>query len=332
VDVASESVCCSRRLLRRARRVPVGLFSLSPSLAFYRQKPAGAGGRPGPSPPSSFPAGLQPVSPSDGHRLRRASRTDLDFEQALQGSGTFVFQESPDLSMLGNDAPVSPAPTLQQPRRAVTSPAASAPRIGVTPSTPVIVPPSPTPGPSHLSDLFGTAVASDLETKRRSMYRAAGTASSPDLATLVRKAKEKGQPIPRRAQKDEHPLPALPTSSSDAGGATVRASERPGRARSSTSSAVNTTPSKGKGKLEPNRAVTSPPDWVTGSPRAADGHNYGVRAPAGAVQPLITDRVSDQTATSSVRQKTSAFLSKMFGQNTVRERSVRPVSLSIAAR
>lgn len=82
--------------------------------------------------------------------------------------------------------------------------------LGLQPATPIIVPPTPSPGnsaartglastsnlaspSSSTSEVFYDAPEDiDYQTRRRSMYRAQGTASSPDLATLLRKAKERG--------------------------------------------------------------------------------------------------------------------------------------------
>jgi hypothetical protein len=293
MDDASESAeamdlqneCGAKPLLLPPSGVldPCRLFT-PPALApppFYRPNQPG-NGRPAASPPSSFPTGLQAVGPSDDARLRRASRTDLDFEQALRASGTVMLKESPDLSLLGADALASPSPAGKS-WRAVTSPQLSAqraPRIGVTPSTPILAGLSPTPGSSNATDVFGAEAAGELQTKRRSMYRAAGTASSPDLATLVRKAKEKGGKHPeRRVNKQDQPLPELPSSPPAGSSNAARTSDRPGRARSSTSSAVNTTPGgvKSSGRLDPARAVTSP-DWILTSPRVPDNNNAGVCA------------------------------------------------------
>ncbi|KAF7376130.1 Sec7-like domain belongs to guanine nucleotide exchange factors [Mycena sanguinolenta] len=107
---------------------------------------------------------------------RRGSRTDLDFEAALLGDGTFQLREGLDVDKLGLDSP--------SPRR--TTP--------TTPATPVVVPPTPTGAagpsrrpPSPMSDEEDP----ERSAYRRSMYRAPGTASSPDLATLLRKAKDR---------------------------------------------------------------------------------------------------------------------------------------------
>lgn len=89
------------------------------------------------------------------------------------------------------------------------SPPPKTPHIGFQPATPTVVPPTPSPNSrsttasssaqprSSSSSCSGQEVFydaqedTDLQTKRRSMYRSPGTASSPDLATLLRKSKAK---------------------------------------------------------------------------------------------------------------------------------------------
>lgn len=123
-------------------------------------------------------------------------------------------------------------------------------RVPLQPPTPVIVPPSPSPlsspavpnsvncgrmlgggnsaGSSPVvpknvtaspsipaKDLpAGSAEEAERQTNRRSMYRAPGTSSSPDLATLLRKAKERGGTVTptvgalgRRDKRREEPPP-----------------------------------------------------------------------------------------------------------------------------
>lgn len=159
-----------------------------------------------PVPPSSFPSGLQPVGSRDanGPPGRRLSRTELDFEEALLAGGTVLLKEGPDVDALGADLTnasitlsSSPSPTSQRGYR------------NRQPATPIVVPPTPSPGnsvsrplpsagsittaSSSTSDVFYDAPEEqDYQTRRRSMYRSPGTASSPDLATLLRKAKERG--------------------------------------------------------------------------------------------------------------------------------------------
>jgi hypothetical protein len=410
-----------------------------------------------PPPPSSFPSGLQPISSADEQQRasRRVSRTDLDFEAALKGSGTFVLKES-DISLLGADAlptPPQPSRTMQQPpqsRRSNTQPSRSKGGSSMLshshtskplpsspppsayaqsptmlsydssnstmrpPNTPTIVPPSPTPmstlsaassagaveavspGPGRgamlqsFGDPFGTPQRNgsngmngngqgsvyeqhdyhdynnnnNSNNNRRSIYRAPGSASSPDLATLVRKAKE-------RAGKKERELPLPPSSSGSGSGlgsgsgsgqasshgmassssaglgsASTSAQDSsprmgPGRPRSSTSSATNT-PLKAKTRLEPNRGSPATQDWIhAGSTGPHDGGApFGVSRHFVSLSCLflcllvLTYRsidfiTNEQTMfhilqqPKSMRQKTSTFLSKMFGgQGTVRERSV----------
>lgn len=159
------------------------------------------------APPSAYPGGLSPVASSDaldGGRLsRRASRTDLDFEQALKGEGTVKLREGPDISLLGvSDSPMSPK--FQQ----LSTPSREANRYQ-QPATPIVIPPTPELGSSQGQ----TSIVSDqgrspsqassnglflntdpeAQSKRRSILRSPGTASSPDLATLIRKAKQKSR-------------------------------------------------------------------------------------------------------------------------------------------
>ncbi|KAJ4483460.1 hypothetical protein J3R30DRAFT_1783685 [Lentinula aciculospora] len=121
---------------------------------------------------------------------------------------------------------------------------------------------------------------------RRSMYRSPGTSSSPDLATLLRKAKERGGVVSSshfqrdRRRESPPPLPQFPTS--------PYASPMP----------------KGKGnqsRIHPGD-ISGGSEWVLASP-SGSGSSPG------------------KPTKSSVRSKASTFLGKMLGQNTVRERS-----------
>ena len=187
-------------------RRPRSPTSLSPSnlASLFRQHSPRS-----PVPPSSFPAGLQPVASKDANGLagRRISRTDLDFEEALRTGGTVVLKESLDVERLGRGAE-------DRSDTSITLSPASPPQqrgyLGLQPATPIIVPPTPSPsnsaaraGLASTSNLASPSSSSsevfydapediDYQTRRRSMYRAQGTASSPDLATLLRKAKERG--------------------------------------------------------------------------------------------------------------------------------------------
>jgi PH/SEC7 domain-containing protein len=234
-------------------------------------------------PPTAYPSGLQPVASGDmnGNRPihRRISRTDLDFEQALRAEGTVMLKEGLDVNSLGLDSSPSPMNASfgsPSPSRQVT------PRV-LQPSTPTVVPPTPTPvaGPSSTRTPASSASASqsssshdvfydaeettERQTNRRSMYRSPGTSSSPDLATLLRKAKEKGGVVGahhKREKRRESPPPPLPTSY-----------DRPsssGRQRSSTSYSSNPSSPQitplSKGKLR-GAVGESSPEWVLPSPR-----------------------------------------------------------------
>jgi hypothetical protein len=124
---------------------------------------------------------------------RRVSRTDLDFEAALLAEGTFKLREGLDVSQLGHDSP------MPSPLRSSTP--------GRQPATPNVVPPTPTPvaGPSRRPPSPPTDDDEDPQAgvNRRSMYRAPGTSSSPDLATLLRKAKERGTVLSPKARASQ---------------------------------------------------------------------------------------------------------------------------------
>ncbi|KAJ3989132.1 hypothetical protein F5890DRAFT_136060 [Lentinula detonsa] len=121
---------------------------------------------------------------------------------------------------------------------------------------------------------------------RRSMYRSPGTSSSPDLATLLRKAKERGGVVsPAHLQRD-------------------RRRESPPPLPQFTNSPYASPIPKGKGnqsRIHPGD-ISSGSEWILASP------NGGGSSPG-------------KPAKSTVRSKASTFLGKMLGQNTMRERS-----------
>ncbi|KAG5652351.1 hypothetical protein H0H81_005328 [Sphagnurus paluster] len=275
-------------------------------------------------PPTAYPSGLQPVASKDanGRQIhRRVSRTDLDFEQALRAEGTVVLKEGLDVSSLGLDT--SPSPM----NASFSSPTPPRQR-NLQPSTPTVVPPTPTPAPGASStrttsqsssshDVFydaedSTTPTTERQTNRRSIYRSPGTSSSPDLATLLRKAKEKGATVSahQKSQKRrDSPPPPLPT-------------DRPsssGRRRSSTtysnpSTPQSTTSSRGRMKSPKPEYVSA---WIPPSPRLPREN-------------VVKPPKSQQLPKTSVRAKTSAFLGKMLGQGgtgTHRERSKTDASL-----
>lgn len=234
-----------------------------------------------PTSSSAYPSGLHPVASGDlnGKRQiqRRVSRTDLDFEQALLAEGTVVLTEGLDVNSMGVDTGPSPmnasfgSPTSS--RQFTTR--------GLQPSTPTVVPPtpSPTPGPSSAGttapsqpsshNVFDAQDTPERQTNRRSMYRSPGTSSSPDLATLLRKAKERGGVVGPHQSKDKRrdsPPPPVPPPHD-------RPSAGGGRPRSSTSYSSHPSTSQVtplfKGKLKPNRGILgeASPDWVLPSPR-----------------------------------------------------------------
>lgn len=167
---------------------------------------------------------LRPVASSDDRRIqRRVSRTDMDFETALQNEGTFMLREGPDVNQLGAiDTPAkgysnstikpaiaaysrstpmaTPNPPAPAPNGGGASSSASSSRTNMNGAV-KLAPSSPS---SSSQELFYDAEDGERQTNRRSLYRSPGTSSSPDLATLLRKAKERGEPvnIPHHLKKD----------------------------------------------------------------------------------------------------------------------------------
>ena len=245
-----------------------------------------------PLPPSSFPAGLQPVGPKDVHGVlnRRVSRTDLDFEQALRAEGTVVLKESLDIDNLGvldtSNASFKSLSPFSSPE-----PPAKTPLAGVQPTTPTVVPPTPSSssraaGPSSLPSRDSTSSSSgqeifydaqedtDLQTKRRSMYRSPGSASSPDLATLLRKSKNRDASTARDGRIGGNGASPSPLSPNrfvplDGQGISNRDRQRSVTSTVTVGSPQGTPTSKAKlkGSLLGTGGAASP-DWVLTSPRS----------------------------------------------------------------
>jgi hypothetical protein len=313
-----------------------------------------------PAPPSSFPTGLDPngARPGDRNRTRvesntrRGPRVDMNFEQALKAGGTMVIKEGVDVDSLGEleDSPVAvklqtcsssstsssstlSPPTSSRPQSVIQpavnpamSSSASTQLKGSLPSSSCRPPASvSTSASSSSNDLFYDAEDPEYQTRRRSMYRSQGTASSPDLATLVRKAKQRGTVLPSqlvtkdKRQESAPPLPAGLHAPSDPAPRT--------RQRSSTSSSGYSVPAStamSKAKVPKSMQSAAPSgggaDWVLTSPTRDDGTVKASVESCPAPRGIL---MTTQNSKSSVRQKTSAFLGRFLGQNTMRERSVR---------
>ncbi|KZS98411.1 hypothetical protein SISNIDRAFT_404603 [Sistotremastrum niveocremeum HHB9708] len=201
------------------------------------------------------------------------------------------------------------------------------------PATPKVVPPTPINGKATLTQTTSRTTAfvnpsqndmDDLEiqTKRRSLFRSPGTASSPDLATLVRKANAKAKAKAEAQAREEgessnsHLEP--PGSSSSAGflspSAGANSTNRSGRARSSTASnakSPNRNHTGDSSSRDPNRSAK-------GKERATSSSYTDSDSPI-----KSKERSNGKSGGSSMRQKTSAFFGRMVGQNSVRDKYVR---------
>jgi hypothetical protein len=306
----------------------------------------------GPGPPSSsFPAGLQPVASNDRNgrdATKRVSRIDLDFEQALSTGGTVLLTEGVDVDALGADAgtstapkpvPIPPAKERRSPRNSLLPPPPTPVTIHHPTPTPAAasgtspVSRQPTSSPSSSSnDLFYDAEDLDMQTKRRSLYRSPGTSSSPDLATLLRKAKERGIVVPANARKEKQmeTPPPLPQT-------VANLSERPPppspttRRRSSTSTdpppRLNQTHTLEPPKTKYNTMPDLPSDTEASGTEWPNPRSRKVskssKVPLSTAVPFSSPNVVKQVQQppkASVRAKTSAFFGRMLG--TTRERSV----------
>ena len=290
-------------------RRTLSLFSL-PTLAPLFRHSAPSSRSPIP-PPSSFPRNLQPVASNDivgSNASRRVSRTELDFEQALRGDGTVVLTEGPDIHSLGVDASTTPVSHRQSPSSSSVAHysalrGAALDDTGMSSNTPVLLPPtqasassvttpkisltrSRSPSSSSSSDRYYDAEDGDIQTKRRSVYRSQGTASSPDLATLVRKTKERNGMAQRelsndgqRERNERHASKGVPNTTPTPS----RDSTSSNRTRQRSSTSVHPheqplMPSSSKGKLtrtpkqqgDTKKGSMEAPissDWVVTSPR-----------------------------------------------------------------
>ena len=248
-------------------------------------------------PPSSFPSGLHPNA-SRGDRIgnradasmRRSSRIDMNFEQALEAGETMVIKEGIDFDSLGDDsAPSLKYPSSSSPLSPPSSSSSSRPHSMLPPRAKNSLASPTTRAPASISastsassssnDLFYDAEDPDYQTKRRSMYRSQGTASSPDLATLVRKAKQRGSILPVSNNKDKRHEVAPPLPASSGPHPPPNPAPRH-RQRSSTSSSGHTMPATTqttvqRGKLQKPGPSTGPSSGAERVPPTISGHDDG---------------------------------------------------------
>ncbi|KAG8862477.1 hypothetical protein FRB96_001548 [Tulasnella sp. 330] len=138
--------------------------------------------------------------------LKRNSRVDMDFEQALRMGGTVILEEGRRLDTLGVSSPPSKTSLLSVTSTSTTPPFGrphSKGRAFTQPATPTVVPPTPAdptrPGarrkqsaPVTSQDSSNAPTLQPLSfdekdpDEKRSIRRSGATASTPDLAALVR--------------------------------------------------------------------------------------------------------------------------------------------------
>ncbi|KAH8119341.1 hypothetical protein DFH11DRAFT_1501723 [Phellopilus nigrolimitatus] len=208
----------------------------------------------------------------------------------------------------------------------VPQPSAQSSSTSVTPQISLTRSRSRSPSVSS-NERYFEAEDGDRQTKRRSMLRSVGTASSPDLATLVRKAKQRsaaGQDQGETRNKEQRTTGArhghVTSSVLNSLSPNSHRDSTSSRTRKRSSTTVNNNndgPSSmpfshtHKGKLikstrppEPAPEMDEPisSDWVmTGSRNRSE---------------TVVSK-----GKSSVRSKTSAFLGKIIGQSSIRDKS-----------
>ncbi|KAF8332104.1 uncharacterized protein EI90DRAFT_3056571 [Cantharellus anzutake] len=136
------------------------------------------------------------------------NRQSRNFEDALNSDGTVHITPSVDEDKLGVVSPQSSRHFAGETSFVDDSIDSSLtisrnhPQLTLQPATPKVVPPTPDANPVSSStlkpanpqspDTSDSMEEAETDPKRRSLLRSPGTSSSPDLATLVQKAKERG--------------------------------------------------------------------------------------------------------------------------------------------
>ena len=211
------------------------------------------------------------------------------------------------------------------------------------------VQPSPLEG---IHPLPCDAEEDEHQTKQQSMYRSPGSASSPDLVTLLKKTKQRGGSSNQSSNVvgNRDALRPDTLEARNSGGSGQESSSRRLRTTSATPSLTSSTSAQQKG-LRPraDRIATTnsssssfqrtedssnflsarSPDWVLPNPSTSPAPSPSVlkvRFPPLFTKPENWYLTFIQTARSTVRARTTAFLGKMWGQSTVRDRSVREIS------
>lgn len=269
-----------------------------------------------------------------------------------------------------NVIPATPTPPRHSPSSGLTLPSVLTPSTSSSSNSTPFHTPLTSPDPScdgehrtfsagvQQSPLEGIrplpydAEENEHQTKQQSMYRSPGSASSPDLVTLLKKTKQRGGSSNQSSNVVGNRDTLRPNTSEagDGGGSGLESSSRRLRTTSATPSSTSSTSAQQQGQRPRADRLTTTnsssssfqrtedssnflsarsPDWVLPSPSASPAPSpsaYKVRFP-----PLFTKSENQyltfiQTARSSVRAKTTAFLGKMWGQSTVRDRSVREIS------
>lgn len=157
------------------------------------------------------------------------------------------------------------------------------------------------------------------------MYRSPGSASSPDLVTLLKKTKQRSGP-PNAGSNGTGNRDALRVDASDGVGGGAESSSRRMRTTSATPSSTSSTSILQQGQRPRVERITTTTNSSSSSfQRGEDPSNFlNARSPDWVLPSPSSPAPSPsvlKTARSSVRAKTTALLGRMWGQSTVRDRS-----------
>ncbi|KAH7108141.1 hypothetical protein BKA62DRAFT_9648 [Auriculariales sp. MPI-PUGE-AT-0066] len=237
---------------------------------------------------------------SDAKQARRISRTDEEFERALQTSETKMLHEGFDEAALGTQQRDARVPVVRRSSQGTTT----------TTTTTTTTSTRTTGGPPNGSDIPPFDLDDiDLQTKRRSIFRSPGTASSPDLATLVRKARDRGGIVKENPREDE-----LGILTSGAVEATLRP-RAPSSVSSNYSLVAPPSPPPKPRDIPSSISQTSSTTSDRRDPIPSDWQNSGPRPRT------VSSKEGYKSVKATMKSKTSGFLTRMWGgQGSVREK------------
>ncbi|KAL5523862.1 hypothetical protein ACEPAG_8035 [Sanghuangporus baumii] len=240
----------------------------------------------------------------------------------------------------GGSVPLSPTPTSSS---ATATPLPLTPQISLTRSHSRTSSASSSRSASN-ERFFDAQQDVDVRTKRRSLLRSPGTASSPDLATLVRRAKEKHTHLSKRSRERTGGSGTSDLRAATSGQNGLSPDSYQPQGSAARIRQRSTTVGNGGEPSKMGSSLNSP--TIKGNKLSRSGPSGGVSTSRHQLvssdmrNPSLRNRSDTVTSKgkSSVRSKTSAFLGKIIGQGSMRDKSrdlfsspTTPVSASFSS-